>query len=84
MKEISYIHSEAYAAGECFSGTILPGGVDTQTISPAGFALSARYMIDGTTAAGTPARIFIENNSYPGEEGTHPAIVTDCEELRWL
>ena len=73
-------------AGPYFSGTVLPGGVDTQTILPDGTltSLSARYMLEGTTASGQPARLFVENNRCPGEKLTHPRIVTDSPELRWL
>lgn len=70
--------------GKDFTGTIMPGGVDTQTITPDGvFSLSARYMVEGKTTDGTPARLFIENNSLP-DGTTRPVIYTDCDALRYL
>lgn len=71
-------------SGSGFSGAILPGGVDTQTITPDGvFSLSARYMVAGCMADGTPARLFVENNSLP-DGSTRPVILTDCDALRFL
>lgn len=66
-----------------FHGRILPGGVDTQRDG----GLSARYMLEGTDDAGTPTRIFIENNGVWGPDGqcvTHPLIRTDNPRLAWL
>lgn len=66
-----------------FHGHILPGGVDTQRDG----TLSARYMLEGTDDAGTPTRIFIENNGAWNADGsctTHPMIRTDNPRLAWL
>lgn len=71
-----------------FRGETLSGGVDTQlylTGEPG--RLSARYMLTGTDAAGTPTRLFIENNGQWGADGqcvTHPRILTDNPALSWL
>lgn len=71
-----------------FRGEILPGGVDTQlylTGEPG--RLSARYMLTGTDAAGTPTRLFIENNGEYDADGvctTRPRILTDNPALAWL
>lgn len=71
--------------GECFSGSILPGGVDTQIEYPDGSGtLSARYMIKGTDADGNPACLFVENSARLGESDTAPHILTDQPSLRWL
>lgn len=66
-----------------FHGHILLGGVDTQRDG----TLSARYMLEGTDDAGTPTRIFIENNGKWNSDGsctTHPMIRTDNPRLAWL
>lgn len=71
-----------------FHGEILPGGVDTQmylTGEPG--RLSARYMLSGVDGAGTPTRLFIENNGETGADGvcvTTPRIFVDNPALRWL
>lgn len=71
-----------------FRGEILTGGVDTQlylTGEPG--RLSARYMLRGTDAAGTPTCLFIENNGENDADGnciTHPRIFTDNPALDWL
>ena len=78
--------------GECdgplFKGKILPGGVDTQMyLAGAPGRLSARYMLAGTDASGTPTRLFIENNGEYDAEGTcitRPRILTDNPALTWL
>lgn len=71
-----------------FHGEILSGGVDTQqylTGEPG--RLSARYMLAGTDDAGTPTRLFIENNGENDANGmciTTPRILTDNPRLAWL
>ncbi len=75
------------AHGPYFSGTILPGGVDTQRSVPEGMMLSARYMLSGTAADGTAAKLFIENEGIASEGKeliTHPVIVTDNPSLSWM
>ena len=71
-----------------FRGEILPGGVDTQMyLAGAPGRLSARYMLAGTDASGTPTRMFIENNGEYDAEGTcitRPRILTDNPALTWL
>ncbi len=70
------------------SGRILPGGVDTQ-IQKKGKdkMLSARYILEGKDAQGSPFRIFVENNGICKEGEpllTHPVIYTDTEKLQWM
>lgn len=70
--------------GDYFQGVIEPGGVDTQYVTADGKGtLSARYCLSGTDRDGKPARIFIENNAFFGEE-THPRIWTDSAALAFL
>ena len=65
------------ATGEYFHGKVTGTGVDTQKIDPEGKALlSARYMLEGTDAAGNACRIFVENQGTR-DTGFTPAIVTD-------
>ena len=45
-----------------FKGEIQPGGVDTQRSG----AISARYIIEGKDADGTPTKIFIDNTQVNG------------------
>ena len=74
--------------GPLFHGTILPGGVDTQTdIAPGQGTLSARYMLEGADDAGKKCRLFIDNSAVTrqgGETVTHPRIITDSASLKWL
>lgn len=71
-----------------FHGEILPGGVDTQQcLAGEPGRLSARYMLVGTDDAGTPTRLFIENNGKYDADGvcvTTPRILTDNPRLAWL
>ncbi len=70
------------------SGRILPGGVDTQIQKKSGDKmLSARYILEGKDAQGSPFRIFVENNGICKEGEpllTHPVIYTDTEKLQWM
>ncbi len=74
--------------GPLFTGTILPGGVDTQRITPDGrCSLSARYALSGVDCEGKPCRLFIENVAAisPGAEMiTRPTLRTDSPALRYL
>lgn len=78
--------------GKCtstfFQGTILPGAVDTQKVTPEKSPmLSARYIIEGADNKKKKTRIFIENNGMVQENGeliTHPVIITDNKDLQWL
>ena len=75
------------AEGPYFHGKILPHGVDTQKVTNGKpLQLSARYMLEGVDANGTPCRLFIENNGEETSEGlwTSPQIYTDSEALSWL
>ena len=72
------------AKSEYFVGKVIDGGVDTQTYTPTGGQLSARYILEGTDCAGKPCKIFIENNGKFGEEFTTPKIVTDSDTLKFL
>ncbi len=65
------------ASGEYFNGKVIGTGVDTQKISSDGkLVLSARYMLEGTDAAGNACRIFVENQGN-WDRGFIPSIVTD-------
>ncbi len=70
------------------SGSILPGGVDTQIQKKGGDKmLSARYILEGKDAQGSSFRIFVENNGICKEGEpllTHPVIYTDTEKLQWM
>ena len=61
-----------------FKGEIQPGAVDTQKSG----SISARYIIQGQDADGTPTKIFIENNQINGV--LKPMVLTDNPKLRWL
>ena len=68
--------------GPYFQGKTVGTGVDTQRIGEDGAArLSARYMLEGTDAAGNACRIYIENEGN-GQEGFIPRIVTDSPLLK--
>lgn len=88
-KEALMILFSGSAEGPYFTGTILPGGVDTQQEkygTPR--ILSARYILEGTDSTGQSCRIFIENNGIIEENAssfkTTPVIITDSENLAWL
>jgi len=80
-----------HATGAYFEGEVLPGGIDTQIISPSGdrHTLSARYMLRGQDYTGATCELYIENNgSIPPaslESGalfrTHPRLITNSEAL---
>jgi len=61
-----------------FKGEIQPGAVDTQRSG----AISARYIIQGTDADGTPTKIFIDNSQVNGV--LKPYVLTDNPKLRWM
>ena len=70
------------ADGPYFRGRTVGSGVDTQQIGKDGVTrLSARYMLEGTDAAGNACRIFIENRGS-WQEGFTPRIVTDSTLLK--
>ena len=76
-KKIVMIPFGGEASGEYFNGKVVGTGVDTQKIDPDGKVfLSARYMLEGTDAAGNACRIFVENQGG-WDTGFTPAIVTD-------
>ena len=82
--DIVMIPFSGSAAGSGFSGKITGPGVDTQRIGKDGTAfLSARYMLEGTDAAGAACRIFIENQGCR-DTGFVPKMVTDSRALSWL
>ena len=67
----------AEASGPYFTGRVTGPGVDTQKIEKGGIPrLSARYMLEGTDAAGNACRIFVENQG-DFENGFIPSVVTD-------
>ena len=86
--QINMIRFGGFCDCDCFRGEVLPGGVDTQTyLTGQPGRLSARYMLRGTAADGSPAMLFIENNGVFDENGvchTVPTIHTDNESLLWL
>ena len=76
-RTIVMIPFTAEASGPYFNGRVVGPGVDTQKIDrdkPA--VLSARYMLEGTDAAGNACRVFVENQGT-FETGFTPSIVTD-------
>jgi len=76
-KQIVMIPFTGETSGPYFSGHVVGTGVDTQTIGKDGKAfLSARYMLEGDDAAGSPCRIFIENQGS-WDTGFAPKVVTD-------
>lgn len=71
--------------GEWFNGTVMNGGVDTQTINPDGSGtLSARYCLEGTDREGLSCRMYISNDAELGSEKTFPKIHSDSPSLKWL
>ena len=76
------------AQGPWFQGTILPGGIDTQTLAQGKMlSMSARYMLEGKDDRGKPCRLFIENNGTEEADGsihTKPVIITDSASLSWM
>ena len=65
------------AYGDLFNGMVTGPGVDTQKIDAEGHTvLSARYMLEGTDAAGNACRVFVENQGS-ADTGYIPTIVTD-------
>ena len=76
-RNIVMIPFTAEASGPYFTGKVIGPGVDTQKIDKSGKAmLSARYMLEGTDAAGNACRVFVENQGM-WETGFTPTIVTD-------
>lgn len=85
--KVNIILFEGTAKSEFFSGTILPGGVDTQRIDKDGnWSLSARYMLEGTDDRGTATKLFIQNEGreIDGKIHTTPMLLTDNERLKWV
>jgi len=75
--------------GEYFTGSILPGAIDTQQKRKGEErSLSARYILEGKDYQGMKCRIFIENNGIikEGESTikTTPEIITDSPNLKWF
>ena len=80
-RNIVMIPFTAEASGPYFNGKTAGPGVDTQKISKEGKAvLSARYMLEGTDAAGNACRVFVENQG-DWENGFTPTVVTDSPVL---
>ena len=77
QKKIVMIPFGGEASGAYFNGSVIGTGVDTQKIGPDGKpTLSARYMLEGTDAAGNACRVFVENEGN-WDQGFTPKIVTD-------
>lgn len=73
---------------EYFTGEVLPGGVDVQTLflDTTG-KVSACYILKGVDADNHPCKVFIENEGDILEDGsmhTTPKVITDSEALKWL
>jgi hypothetical protein len=92
---VKMIFFGGHCRGEAFNGTILDGGVDTQTFDPSGAGtLSARYMMLGADGEGASCRVFVENEAHllpanparPDGDAvvTRPRFRTDSPALRWL
>ena len=76
-RKIVMIPFTGEASGPYFRGSVIGPGVDTQKTDENGrFVLSARYILEGTDAAGNACRVFIENQGS-FEAGLTPRIVTD-------
>lgn len=83
---------DATIDGNYFTGTVLPGGIDTQVIGPKGYphTLSARYMAKGKDYTGADCTVYIENNGVicndveGGYMRTTPKFVTDSKALDFL
>lgn len=74
--------------GECdnFNGKVVADSVDTRLKFPGMVeSLSARYILDGTDAAGRPCRVYVENNGID-DNGmvTEPVIITDSPDYAWV
>lgn len=84
------IYFTGEADSPAFHGRILPGGIDTQLQRGGRRTLSARYLLEGTDAAGRPCRIFIENNAVIGPDPqagilrATPHVLTDSPALQYL
>lgn len=74
---------------ELFTGEILPGGVDVQTVNTAGVRhMCAKYMFSGKDYTGAECKVFVENNAFstPFEcekdyFTSTPMFITDSEAL---
>jgi len=76
-RKIVMIPFTGEASGPYFTGSVIGPGVDTQKIGKDdSIILSARYMLEGTDAAGNACRVFVENQGN-WTDGFTPAIVTD-------
>lgn len=74
--------------GECdnFNGKVVADSVDTRLkFDGMVESLSARYILDGTDANGSPCRIYVENNGID-DNGmvTEPVIITDSPDYAWI
>jgi hypothetical protein len=85
--EVTMIPFSGTVTGELFTGRILPGGVDTQTVDRNCVRhMSARYMLEGIDKTGEQCRIYIENNGWFSSEmvmpfKTIPTFYTDSKAL---
>lgn len=75
-------------SGELFSGRILPGGTDVQTVDANGVRhMFARYMLEGEDNTGTKCRIYVDNQGWFSEGSfsspfkTIPTFLTDSKAL---
>ncbi|MBO6010596.1 MAG: DUF3237 domain-containing protein [Oscillospiraceae bacterium] len=75
-------------SGEVFSGRVLPGGADVQTVDASGVRhMCARYMLEGEDFTGAKCRVYIENNGWFSggtptmQFRTIPTFLTDSEAL---
>jgi hypothetical protein len=84
--EVVMIPFTGTVRGELFSGKVLPGGVDTQTVNQNGVRhMSARYILDVTDKDGESCRVYIENNGWFETQSmpfkTIPTFMTDSKKL---
>lgn len=76
------------ASSDCanFKGKIVSDCVDTRLkYNGQVETLSARYILSGTDANGTPCNIYVENNGID-DNGmvTEPVIITDNPDYAWV
>lgn len=63
--EVLMIPFRGSVEGGIFHGIVEPCGVDTQTVNAAHVRhMSARYMLTGVDAEGSPCHIYVENNGW--------------------
>ena len=78
VEKVTFIPFGGSVASSLFTGKIRPGAADVQVTNPAGIRhMQAKYIFEGTDAAGNPCHLFVENNGY-FEPGSNPAPFAAC------